>query len=300
MIDLHVHTTHSDGQFEVVQILQRAKDGGIDTISFCDHNVVGAYEELAKFDLSNFGIKIIPGVEFDFAYKGKDFHMLGYNFDWRKLNKSRIIDKNTPEDKMEEERKHLIFLKEVCKKLNIKIDDSLDIKSPNEKASTILKYHMMEFEENSQILDEMLGKDREKSFARGFVHNPNSPFFIDMTRGLPTAQEVANEIHRCGGMVFLAHPFDYKDIDHKQYIQEIFDLGILDGIECIHTRHTLEQINYIKEFCRTHNLKVSGGSDFHRDGKQRLGYGANGTIQITKDYLLKNIEREVKSNGREI
>ena len=300
MIDLHVHTTHSDGQLKVVQILQRAKDAGIDAISFCDHNVVGAYEELAKSDLSNFGIKIIPGVEFDFAYKGKDFHILGYNFDWRKLNKSRIIDKNTPEDKMEEERKHLIFLKEVCKKLNIKIDDSLDIKSPNEKASTILKYHMMEFEENSQILDEMLGKNREKSFARGFVHNPNSPFFIDMTIGLPTAQEVADEIHKCGGMVFLAHPFDYKDIDHKQYIQEIFDLGILDGIECIHTRHTLEQINYIKEFCSIHNLKISGGSDFHRDGKQRLGYGVNGTIKITQDYLFKNIEREVGSNGREI
>lgn len=300
MIDLHIHTTHSDGQLKVVQILQRAKDAGIDAISFCDHNVVGAYEELAKFDLSNFGIKIIPGVEFDFVHKGKDFHMLGYNFDWRKLNKSRIIDKKTPEDKMEEERRHLIFLKEVCKKLNIKIDDSLDIKSPNEKASTILKYHMMEFEENSQILDEMLGKNREKSFARGFVHNPNSPFFIDMTIGLPTAQEVADEIHKCGGMVFLAHPFDYKDIDHKKYIQEIFDLGILDGIECIHTRHTLEQINYIKEVCRIHNLKISGGSDFHRDGRQRLGYGVNGTIEITQDYLFKNIEREVGSNGREI
>lgn len=300
MIDLHVHTTHSDGQLTVLQILQRAKDAGIDAISFCDHNVVGAYEELVKFDLSNFRIKIIPGVEFDFAYKGKDFHMLGYNFEWRKLNKSRIIDKKTSEDKMEEERRHLIFLKEVCKKLNIKIDDSLDIKSPNEKASTILKYHMMEFEENSQILDEMLGKNREKSFARGFVHNPNSPFFIDMTIGLPTAQEVADEIHKCGGMVFLAHPFDYKDIDYKQYIQEIFDLGILDGIECIHTRHTLEQINYIKEFCRIHNLKISGGSDFHRDGKQRLGYGVNGTTGINEDYFFKNIEREVGSNGREI
>ena len=300
MIDLHVHTIHSDGRLKVAQILQRAKDDGIDVISFCDHNVVGAYEELAKLDLDDLGIKIITGVEFDFVHKGKDFHMLGYNFDWRKLNKSKIIDKRTIEDKMEEERKHLIFLKEVCRKLHIKIDDNLDIKSPNEKASTILKYHMMEFEENSQILDEMLGKNREKSFARGFVHNPNSPFFIDMTIGLPTAKEAADEIHTCGGMVFLAHPFDYKDIDHKQYIQEIFDLGILDGIECTHTRHTLEQIEYIKEFCRAHNLKISGGSDFHRDGKQRLGYGVNGTIEITEDYLFKNIEREVESNGREI
>lgn len=300
MIDLHVHTTHSDGQLKIAQILERAKNARIDVISFCDHNVVEAYEELAKLDLSDFRIKIISGVEFDFAHKGKDFHMLGYNFDWRKLNKSKIIDRSTKKEKMEKERKHLEFLKEVCRKLQIKIDENLDIKSPNEKASTILKYHMMEFEENSQILDEMLGKNREKSFARGFVHNPNSPFFIDMTIGLPTAKEVADEIHRCGGMVFLAHPFDYKDIDHKQYIQEIYNLGILDGIECIHTRHTLEQIKYIKEYCKTHNLKISGGSDFHRDGKQRLGYGVNGTIGITKDYLFKDIIRRVEDNDREI
>ena len=299
MIDLHVHTTHSDGQLKIGQILERAKNEGIEVISFCDHNVVKAYEELSKLDLNNLGIKIISGVEFDFAYKGKDFHMLGYNFDWRKLNKSKFIDKSTNEEKMEKEREYLKFLKEVCKKLHIKIDDNIDIKSPNEKASTIIKYHMMEFEENNKILDEMLGKNREKSFARGFVHNPSSPFFIDMTIGLPSAREIADEIHKCGGMVFLAHPFDYKDINHKQYIQEMYDLGILDGIECIHTRHTLEQIEYIKNFCRIHNLKISGGSDFHRDGKQRLGYGVNGNIKITKDYLFKNIEKVVENNERE-
>ena len=300
MIDLHIHTTHSDGQLKIAQILERAKNEGIDVISFCDHNVVEAYEELERLDSNNSEVQIISGVEFDFAYKGKDFHMLGYNFDWRKLNKSKIIDRSTKEEKMEKERKHLEFLKEVCKKHQIKIDENLDIKSPNEKASTVIKYHMMEFEENSQILDEMLGKNREKSFARGFVHNPNSPFFIEMTVGLPSAKEVADEIHKCGGMVFLAHPFDYKDINHKQYIQEMYDLGILDGIECIHTRHILEQIEYIKRFCKMHNLKISGGSDFHREGKQRLGYGVNGSIKITEDYLFKGIEREVENNGREI
>lgn len=158
---------------------------------------------------------------------------------------------------------------------------------------------MMEFKENDDILDKMFGKDREKSFARGYVQNPNTPFFIDMTIGLPTAKQVADAIHLAGGEVFLAHAFDYKDLDHKLYIQEMYDLGILDGIECIHTRHTLEQIEYIKQFCKSHNLKISGGSDFHRDGKQRLGYGVNGSLPITEEYLLKNIlEREFFEYGR--
>ncbi len=178
------------------------------------------------------------------------------------------------------------------KKINtygIKIDENLDIKTPNDKASTVLKYNMMEFKENDLILDEMLGKDRKKSFARGFVHNPNSPFYIDMTKNLPTAKEVANLIHSTGGEVFLAHPFDYKDIDHKKYTEDMYDLGILDGIECIHTRHGLEQIKFIKNFAKEKNLKISGGSDFHRDEKQKLGYGVEGTVPMTEEYLLKNV-----------
>lgn len=68
----------------------------------------------------------------------------------------------------------------------------------------------------------------------------------------------------------------------------MYDLGILDGIECIHTRHSLEQIEYIKYFCKSHKLKICGGSDFHRDEKQRLGYGVNGDVPITEEYLLEN------------
>lgn len=249
----------------------------------------GAYKELSQEKIENYGIQIITGIEFDFVHRRKDFHMLGYGFDWRKLERSNFINKKTDEEIIIEERKNLKFLKYVCKSKNIKIDKDLDIKMPNDKASTIIKYNMMKFEENNAILDKMLGKHREKSFARGYVHNPNTPFFIDMTIGLPTAKEIADAIHIAGGKVFLAHPFDYKDLDSKVYIQEIYDLGILDGIECIHTRHSLEQIEYIKQFCRMHNLKISGGSDFHRYENQKLGYGVNGNILITEEYLFKNV-----------
>ena len=249
----------------------------------------GAYDEIESKKINTYRIKIITGIEFDFVYEHKDFHMLGYNFNWKEINKSDLINKKPDEEIMNYERENLEFLKSVCKTQGIKIDENLDIKTPNDKASTVLKYNMMEFKENDLILDEMLGKDRKKSFARGFVHNPNSPFYIDMTKNLPTAKEVANLIHSTGGEVFLAHPFDYKDIDHKKYIEDMYDLGILDGIECIHTRHSLEQIKFIKNFAKEKNLKISGGSDFHRDEKQKLGYGVEGTVPMTEKYLLKNV-----------
>ena len=239
-------------------------------------------------DLSKCSTRIITGIEFDFVFNHKDFHMLGYDFDWKIMNTSNLINTKNKEEIIQEENKKLAFLKEVCRKQGIKFDEDLIISRKNDKASTVMKYHMMEFKENDRILDEMLGKNRDKSFARGYVHNPNSPFFIDETIGLPTAIDVANLIHSCGGKVVLAHPFDYKDINHKQYIQDIYNLGILDGIECLHTRHGIEQIEYIKNFCLKNNLLITGGSDFHREQKQTLGYGANGTIPITEEYCLKN------------
>ena len=124
MIDLHVHTKHSDGQLEVAQILQRAEEQKISIISFCDHNVLGAYEEISNMNISQFEVKIITGIELDFVHNNKVFHMLGYNFDWQQMNRSKIIDKKTDEEKMEKERKHLKFLKSICKKKNIKLIES--------------------------------------------------------------------------------------------------------------------------------------------------------------------------------
>lgn len=287
MIDLHIHTTCSDGQLTVEQLLEKAKNSGLSTISFCDHNVLGAYKILDNIDPNDYRIRIITGIEFDFVFEHKDFHMLGYDFDWKKMNKSRLINNKSDEEIIKEENEKLTFLKEVCKTQGIKVDENLVINRKNDKAGTVLKYHMMEFSENNEILDKMLGKNREKSFARGYVHNPNTPFFIDETKGLPSVNEVADLIHSCKGKVVLAHPFEYKILDGKKYIDDIFKLGFLDGIECMHTRHNLEQVEYIKDFCKKNKLMITGGSDFHRESKQRLGYGVNGTVPIDEEYLFK-------------
>ena len=288
-IDLHIHTTFSDGQLGVKEILEYAKENQIKAISFCDHNVLGAYGFLENMIVEDSEIEIITGIELNFTFQNNNLHMLGYDFDWKKMNEGKYINRKNEKEIIEEENKKLEFLKSVCKNQGIKFDENIKIYKSNQLASTVMKYHMMEFKENDEILDKMLGKNREKSFARGYVHNPNSPFFIDETSGLPTATEIADFIHSSGGKVVLAHPFEYKNLDGKKYIKDIFDLGILDGIECMHTRHTLEQVEYIKEFCKENHLLITGGSDFHRESKQKLGYGVNGTVEIDEQYFLKKL-----------
>lgn len=285
MVDLHIHTCHSDGKYSAKEILCMAEKINLKTISFCDHNLLGAYEELKSIDVKKyFSGNVISGIEFDMAYQGKLFHILGYNFDVDKLNKSRYIDRSSENDLIQIERNILEHLKTVCKNLGIKLSDNLKIDSPNEAANDLIKEDMVKYKENDEILDEILGKDRNISFWRGHITNPKSPFFIDFTKGVATPEEVAKEIHNAGGIVVLPHVFEYKTCDNKQFLNDMYNLGILDGIECIHTKHSEEQIEYLKEYCKEKNLIMTGGSDFHREEKQTLGYGGFGKIEIIDEF----------------
>ena len=286
MIDLHIHSSNSDGYYTVKEILEMAQEKGINTISFCDHNVLGAYEELKNMDVEKYyDGKIITGIEFSFVYDNKVFHMLGYNFDVDKLNKSQYIDRRTEEDLIKEEENNLEFFKNVCQKMGIKLSPDLKIVKSSEPANDIIKSDMQKHKENDPIVDEILGKDRKKSFWLGHVTNPNSPFYIDYTKGLPNAVEIANEIHNAGGIVVLPHVFEYRSIDNSQFLNEMYKLNILDGIECVHTKHNKEQTQYLIDFCKEHDLVMSGGSDFHTDKRQTLGYTELG--EISDEFCLK-------------
>ena len=286
IIDLHVHSTNSDGAYTVQELLEMAEKKNINTISFCDHNVVGAYEELKNMDIPKYySGNIITGIEFDFVFEKKNFHMLGYKFDADKLKNSKYIDRSTKEDIIKEEEKNLEFFKDVCKKLGIKLSPDLKISKPSDRANDLIKSDMQIHEENKDIVDTILGKDRKKSFWLGHVTNPESPFYIDYTKGLPTAVEIANEIHEAGGIVVLPHVFEYKSIDNKYFLDEMYKLNILDGIECVHSKHNKEQTDFLVDFCKQHDLLMSGGSDFHTDERQTLGYTELG--EISDDFCLK-------------
>lgn len=285
MVDLHIHTNHSDGKYSVKEMLCMAQQKNLKAISFCDHDVLGVYDELKTIDVKEFfSGKIIPGIEFNVAYKGNLFHLLGYNFDVEKLNKSKYIDRRNDEQLMAIEKEFLEKLKKVCKKLGIKLSNNIEIKTPNDSANDLIKEDMMKYEENNEILDELLGKDRKISFWRGHITNPQSPFFIDFAKGMPTPEEIAKEIHDAGGVVVLPHVFEYKTCNNKEFLNEMYNLGIIDGVECIHSKHSLEQINYLKQYCTEKNLIMTGGSDFHSEKKQILGYGCFGKMEISDEY----------------
>ena len=83
----------------------------------------------------------------------------------------------------------------------------------------------------------------------------------------------------------LPHVFEYKSIDNIEFLNEMYQLNILDGIECVHSKHNKEQVEFLINFCKQHDLIKSGGSDFHTDERQTLGHTELG--EISDEFCLK-------------
>lgn len=99
-------------------------------------------------------------------------------------------------------------------------------------------------------------------FTRNIIYNPNSKLYVNQSSLYPSLDKTIEMIHKAGGITFLAHLYEYS-----QTIADNLDTIIsnysLDGIECYYPTFTTEQSNFLNNYCETHNLYKSCGSDFH-------------------------------------
>ncbi len=301
MIDLHMHTTNSDGDYTPREILMEAGSKGLDIISITDHNSVSAYKELKDLDIKSiYSGNIITGTELEFTRNGRLFDMLGYGIDVDKVQETEIIKRGMVHTTIEAETEILNKLKAICDKLNIKYTKGLAIKTAHNMANDVLLDDIIQYEENKGVLDSMHIFDRS-SFYRGHFCEPSSPFYIKQTDGKFEAEYTSKVIRDAGGKAFLAHPFVYKLPNLKEFLDELISLGLIDGIECFHRKHTKEQIEWLISYCDEHHLLKSGGSDKHTS-KHYMGHASNNEITIPNelvadwinDCLSKNTENNLK------
>lgn len=87
------------------------------------------------------------------------------------------------------------------------------------------------------------------------------PLYIDMHIVWPVIEEVREIIHRNGGKIFLAHPFHYGKIEIASLLEKV--TPYIDGIEISNNPKTKEEVIYLHNYAKTHNLLISAGSDYH-------------------------------------
>lgn len=287
MIDLHMHTIFSDGTDSVEEILKKAKKVNLEIISITDHNTCKAYEEMKSFNVSDFyNGNIIVGCEFTTSYDNRLIEVLGYGFDYKKVNE--YLDVFYDKD-LVSKRTNILYNRLIDKidKLGLvfNLSNLREKKFNNEFFERRIYDELIKYPKNKKLLQEDVWNSFSDFFRKGLT-NPKSKLFINHVEFKPSLNEIINLIHKAGGIVFLAHPYQYKFNDTEEFLDKIYNENSFDGIECFYTTFTKEQINYLIEFAYKRDLLISGGSDYHGLNKQQhdLGIG-RGNLDISKNIV---------------
>ena len=289
MIDLHMHTIHSDGTENSISILKKCEEKKLDFISITDHNSVGAYFELEKVNIKNyFSRKIICGIELNTKILNVPIEILGYGIDYNKISgllKNIYIDA-TQRNLIEAKR-----LYDKCIKYGIKLDDNcLAQYNTNEFASGFFHKQIIKYEENKKLISPEAW-NASKILYRQYMSDPNAPLYVEMDDLVPDFETASSLIKQAGGLVFVPHIYEYKH-NSMPILNYILDNHTIDGIECYYTTFTPEQHEEILNTCKRHNLFISGGSDFHGTCRPEIdiakGYG---NLEIPTDVITNWISK---------
>lgn len=291
MVDMHIHTIYSDGDKTLEEILKKCEEKKLDYISITDHNTCKQYEDKALKE-KIFSGKIIKGIEMNATLdNGKKIEFLAYNIKNSKIINewsNKYYSKEILREKFELSKQASL---EMCKRAGLKYNlDNIKKDIPITDFFVVyLFYEIIKYPENKIKLGNLANSFND--FRRDGLDNPNSIYYVKIKKEFPVPnfRDVADIIHKSGGLVFLAHPFEYKFEDTISFINELKEEIKLDGIECYHPSAEKDnRINILLDYAKNNNLLISGGSDYHGDKKPNIDIGiGSGSLKIPKEYIEK-------------
>ncbi len=272
-IDLHTHTTASDGTFTPEELIDYALKKKLSALAVTDHDTIDGLQRARTHLGLNPDLELIPGIEFSSKadHMVHDVHILGLYVD--DLNPV-FVDKLTYIINSRNDR-NLKIVNKLCQLgLPITIDDVLH----NATDGVVTRAHF-----GKALLEKGYVSSMQESFKH-YIGN-DGPAYV--AREKLTPQMAIEMILNCGGVPVLAHPTLYN-LDLRSLealIAELVSYG-LKGIEGIYSTYTKNEVRYIGEFARKYNLVITGGSDFH--GTNKIGIDlacGRGNLVIPYDLL---------------
>jgi predicted metal-dependent phosphoesterase TrpH len=287
-IDLHIHTTMSDGVLTPKEVIEEAYKNGVSVIAIADHDTIEAYNEELFSYAETKKIKVINAVEISTKANKAGVHVLGYNFDLNdKQMKERLYKiRNARHD----------YLHNVAKKLN-ELGYFLNIEELD-KIDAVTKAHIaldiINCEKNKEILLRNFDHIPSKGEFIETIMNENCPAYVKKETVAP--KEAAEIIRAAHGKVVLAHPVAYV---HEDNLTNTDILNIIndmkpDGLEAnyLYIDRNDNKINEIEKwnkFAKENNLFVTVGSDFHNKDGLRPEIGFVNTSFTLEDKVIDEI-----------
>ena len=276
-IDLHSHSTSSDGSFSPSELIAKAEEIGLAALALTDHDTVSGIPEFVNTASITGKVEAIPGVEVSVEFMGKEVHIVGLFVDCKTESFLNMLDEIRNH---RNQRNELIIKKLQEMGFDITLQELLDIAGGESIGRPLLAKILIEkgyFTEVQEVFD--------KCLKRG------APAYC--ARVLPSPERAIKEIHNAGGIAIWAHPL-YRSANDRAYLRkvlrELTKFG-LDAIEAYYTSFTEAQTRAVIDVAKEFNLPLSGGSDFHGTNQKGIELG-KGYGELTVPYELLEILKE--------
>ena len=264
-IDLHMHTTASDGSNPPREVIRLAHEAGLQAVAITDHdNVNGVHEAMEAG--KQYGVEVLPGIELSADYEGTELHILGYLIDPEAESLSDLLSIALVN---REERNQKIVEKLRAEGIQITMEELRQRHPGTVLGRPHMGLLMMEkgyVDSVKQSFREYMGKG-----AKCYVPKTCMPL-----------EQAFSRILAAGGVPVLAHPFQYEldDGELRKLIDLVKGLGCA-GMECIYARYNEAQRQYLLDLAQEYDLIATAGSDFHGTPKPDILVG-----DIRGDYRI--------------
>ena len=284
-VDLHCHSTASDGTLSPAEVVRLAQDRGLVGLALTDHDTIGGVAEAAA-EASRLGIDFLPGIEISAEYPHPGtMHILGYG-----------VDPDSPS------------LRDLTRKLL----EGRDNRNPR----IVHKLQELGVSITMQEVEAQAGKDKDPGSVVGRPHiaailhrkgyvtsikqafdkylAPGGLAYFDKERLTP--RRAVEMIHESGGLPVLAHPVQLRtqnDAELERVVKDLADLG-LSGLETIHSDHTPELTEKYTRLADRFGLLKTGGSDFHGSNKKDIDLGTAKGRRVPRELMDKLLERHAE------
>lgn len=271
-IDLHTHTTWSDGSFSPSELVTWAHQHGIQTLAITDHDTTDGLDE-AYAAGQPLNMDLISGIEISTRFQEREIHVLGYFIDYhdptfqiriRQLQSTRLQRIQSILQRLE------VLGISLCLKDIQLMAGSGSIGRPHIANMLIQKGHVATFNE---AFEKYLG-------MRGKAYVP---------REVPEVSEILVWIREAGGVAILAHPFweGYRAEAIDSACRHLVEQG-LQGLEVFYGTFSAKQISFNLHLAKRFDLLVSGGSDFHGTYKPEIAIGkGKGSLKVPQTVVDK-------------
>ncbi len=265
ILDLHSHTTASDGTYPPEEMVRYALKKKVDVLAITDHDTISGAKSLIGKTFEN--ISLILGVEISALFPTDSLHILGYGLkDIEKVEKvlADLI-------KYRDERNKLIVEKMQTNGINI----DLEYIKTMAKGEAVGRPHFAR-----ALLEKGYVSSINEAFDKYL--KDGGLFFVEKKRLTP--KESVELIKSSGGIAVFAHPFETRlpNLELEKLVKELVSYG-LDGLEVFYPKHDASQVKTLLKIVRKYDLMITAGNDFHGHNREGVDLG----VEIPFKYLRK-------------